>query len=56
MSPHLSDPEVQRLPFLGRVRELQNRRLDAEEVISHDLINQPVSEMLGATSLYIVVE
>jgi hypothetical protein len=44
LSQHLSDPELQKLPFQDRVRELQSRRLEAEEVIGHDLIHQPVED------------
>jgi len=44
MRQDLKDPELQKLPFLDRVRELQSRRPEAEEVIRHDLIHQPVSE------------
>jgi transposon-encoded protein TnpV len=43
-SQHLSDPEVQKLPFQERVRELQNRQQSEEEVIRHDLIHQPTED------------
>jgi Transposon-encoded protein TnpV len=42
MSQHLADKELQKLPHLERVRELQNRHQEAEEIIRHDLILQPV--------------
>lgn len=44
LSQHLSDPEVQKLPFQERVRELQNRRQSEEEVIRNDLIHQPLAD------------
>jgi hypothetical protein len=37
-----ADPEHQKLPFLDRVRALQNRQQEMEEVIRHDLIHQPL--------------
>jgi hypothetical protein len=42
MSQHLADKELQKLPYLERVRELQNRHQEAEEIIPNDLIHQPV--------------
>ncbi len=44
MSVHFSDPELQKLPFIEKVQELQSRQLEAEEVIRHDLIHQPVED------------
>ncbi len=36
-----NDKNVQNLPFLERVRELQNRQQEAREIIKHDLIYWP---------------
>jgi hypothetical protein len=41
MSQHLADPEIQRLSFADRARELRARQLEAEEIIRNDLILQP---------------
>jgi hypothetical protein len=41
---HLLDKELQKLPYLERVRELQNRYQEAEEIIRHDLIHQPTGD------------
>jgi ATP-dependent Zn protease len=44
MSQHLADKELQKLPHLERVRQLQNRHQEAEEIIRNDLILQPVED------------
>jgi hypothetical protein len=44
MRQHLRDPEVQKLPFLDKLRELQSRREAAEEGIRRDLIHQPIED------------
>jgi hypothetical protein len=46
MRLHLRDPDVQKLPYHDRVRELQSRRYEVEEQIRHDLINQPGPHLL----------
>jgi hypothetical protein len=33
--------EVQALPHLQRVRELQSRLVEVQEIVRHDLIHQP---------------
>jgi hypothetical protein len=40
----LNDKQHQKLPFLDRVRALQNRQQETEEQIRHDLILQPTGE------------
>jgi hypothetical protein len=40
----LNDKEHQKLPYLERVRALQNRQQEMEEVIRCDLIFQPIGE------------
>jgi hypothetical protein len=37
----LNDKQHQKLPYLERVRALQNRQQETEEQIRHDLILQP---------------
>ena len=44
MSRHNNSKEVQKLPHLERVRELQSHHHEVEEIIRHDLILQPVPE------------
>jgi hypothetical protein len=44
MSQHLADKELQKLPYLERVRELPNRQQEAEEIIRNDLIHQPAGD------------
>ena len=44
MSRHNNSEEVQKLPHLERVRELQSRHHEVEEMLRHDLILQPVPE------------
>ena len=44
MALYSNSPEVQKLPHLARVRALQNRQFEVEEVIRHDLIYQPLPE------------
>jgi hypothetical protein len=39
-----ADPEHQKLPFPDRVKALQNRQQEMEEVIRHDLIHQPLED------------
>jgi hypothetical protein len=40
----LNDKEHQKLPYLERVRALQNRQQETEEQIRHDLILQPTGD------------
>jgi hypothetical protein len=40
----LNDPQHQKLPHLERVRALQNRQQETEELIRHDLILQPTGD------------
>jgi Transposon-encoded protein TnpV len=42
MNQYHKSPEVQNLPYHDRVRALQSRRSEAQELVRHDLINQPV--------------
>jgi hypothetical protein len=44
MMKHANSPAVQKLPHLERVRELQARRHEVEELIQHELILQPLRE------------
>ena len=44
MHQHHHKPAVQDLPHHLRVRELQSRHHEVEELIRHDLILQPVRE------------
>lgn len=44
MSPHLADKKLQKLPYMERVRELQGRRQEAEEIIGNDQIHQPTRD------------
>jgi hypothetical protein len=44
MRQMLNDKEHQSLPYLERVRALQNRQQETEEGIRHDLIFQPIGE------------
>jgi hypothetical protein len=44
MGQHLADPELQKLPFHERVRELRARQMEAEEIIRHDLMHQAVED------------
>jgi hypothetical protein len=44
MHSHNRKPEVQKLPHMEKVRELEGRRHEVEEVIRHDLIFQPLPE------------
>ena len=39
-----NSPEARKLPHLELVRALQNRLMEADEVVRHDLINQPMPE------------
>lgn len=41
MSQHLTDKELQKLPYMERVREVQSRQQEAEEIIRNDLKHQP---------------
>jgi hypothetical protein len=41
MSQALASKEVQSLPYHQKVRELQSRQREVEELIQHDLICQP---------------
>jgi hypothetical protein len=40
----LNDKNHQSLPYLERVRALQNRQQETEEIIRHDLILQPIED------------
>jgi Transposon-encoded protein TnpV len=44
MAEHMNSAEVQKLPHLDRVRSLQNRRMEVEELIRDELINQPLKD------------
>jgi hypothetical protein len=44
MAELLNDIEHQKLPHLERVRALQNRQQETEELIRHDLILQPTGD------------
>jgi hypothetical protein len=44
MSQHLADKKLQKLPYMKRVRELQGRRQEAEEIIGNDQIHQPTRD------------
>ena len=44
MAAHHASPEVQNLPHLQRVKELQNRHAEIQELIRHDLIRQPAPD------------
>ncbi len=44
MRQYLHSPHVQSLPHLKQVRALQSRRHEADEVVRHDLIYQPLKE------------
>jgi Transposon-encoded protein TnpV len=44
MTQMLNDKEHQKLPYLERVRALQNRQQETEEQIRHDLILQPTGD------------
>jgi hypothetical protein len=42
MFQYANSPEVQKLPYLERVQALQSRHHEAEEIVRHDLIYQPL--------------
>ncbi len=44
MSLHLRDPDLQKLSAPQRARELRSRQLEADEMVRHDLIYQPLPE------------
>jgi hypothetical protein len=44
MYQHFHSPEVKKLPHMEKVRELQSRHHEVEELIRHDLIFQPLPE------------
>ena len=44
MMQHLHSPEVSKLPYQDRVTSLQSRRHEADEIVRHDLIHQPLQE------------
>ena len=44
MLQHNNSKEVQKLPHLDRVRELQSRNQEVSELVRHDLIHQPLKD------------
>ena len=44
MMQHNNSPEVQKLQYQDRVMSLQSRRREADELVRHDLINQPLQD------------
>ena len=42
MHQYNNSPEVQKLPHQERVRALQNRQMEADELVRDELINQPL--------------
>ena len=44
MMQYNNSPEVQKLPHLDRVQALQSRRHEADELVRHDLILQPLKD------------
>jgi Transposon-encoded protein TnpV len=42
MMQHNNSPAVQKLPHQDRTRDLQSRRREVEEIVQHDVINQPL--------------
>jgi hypothetical protein len=44
MRQHQHSEEVRALPHMERVRALQNRLMEADEVVRRDVINQPLPE------------
>jgi hypothetical protein len=44
MYQHMYSPAVRDLPHMEKVRELESRRHEVEELIRHDLIFQPLPE------------
>lgn len=44
MMQYNNSPEIQKLPYQERVMALQSRRHEAEEIVRHDLIYQPLKD------------
>jgi Zn-finger domain-containing protein len=44
MSQYGNSSEVQKLPYLDRVQALQSRRHEANEIVLHDIVYQPLRE------------
>jgi hypothetical protein len=44
MSQYHNSPEIQKLPYLDRVKGLQSRRHEANEIVLHDIVHQPLRE------------
>ena len=44
MMQHKNSPEVAKLPYQARVTSLQSRRREADELVRHDLIHQPLKD------------
>ena len=44
MAEYQARPEVKALPYQARVRALQSRQAEVQELVRHDLILQPVPE------------
>jgi Transposon-encoded protein TnpV len=44
MAKYMHSPEVQKLPHLARVRAIESRQPEAEEIVRNDIINQPLPE------------
>ncbi|HXW72555.1 MAG TPA: TnpV protein [Methylocella sp.] len=50
MIQRMHQPEVKNLPHLEKVRELEAFRHEADEIVRHDLIYQPLPEELDYNS------
>jgi hypothetical protein len=44
MRPCAQSPEVKKLPYMEKVQALQSRRHEANEVVLHDIVYQPLRE------------
>jgi len=44
MTQRMHQPKVKNLPHLEKVRELEAFRHEADEIVRHDLIYQPLPE------------
>ena len=42
MMQYKNSPEIEKLPYQDRVQALQSRRREADELVRHDLIHQPL--------------
>ena len=42
MMQYKNSPQIEKLPYQDRVQALQSRRREADELVRHDLIHQPL--------------